>query len=88
MTPEKKCNAVLDGVILSDIHCYMAQNTKKRGACPRKKTVPVSIPIPRNWEDSINMAVSQLDSDRSKLVRAALREKLERMGIKVPQLAA
>jgi hypothetical protein len=88
MTPEKKCKSGLRGVILSDTQYYMAQNTKRKGALPRRKSVPVSIPIPRTWEDSINRAVSDLDTDRSKLVRAALREKLERMGITVPKLAA
>lgn len=36
----------------------------------------------------MNSAIAKLDTDRSKLVRMALREKLERMGIKLPELAA
>lgn len=88
MTPEKKCKSGLRGVILSVTPYYMARNTKRRGACPRRESVPVSIPIPRTWEESINRALTDLDTDRSKLVRIALREKLERMGIKVPKLAA
>jgi hypothetical protein len=54
----------------------------------KRNSVPVTFPLPRNWETSINSAVSQLDTDRSKLVRAAIKEKLERMGITVPNLAA
>jgi len=66
----------------------MAPNTKRRGAVQKRNSVPVTFPLPRNWETSINSAVSQLDTDRSKLVRAAIKEKLERMGITVPNLAA
>lgn len=60
----------------------------KRGALPKRQSVPVSIPIPRSWEPHINQAVAVLDTDRSKLVRSAVAEKLERMGISVPHLAA
>jgi len=66
----------------------MAQKQNKRGACPKRSSTPVSIPIPRAWEPSMNSAIAKLDTDRSKLVRMALREKLERMGIKLPELAA
>jgi hypothetical protein len=67
----------------------MAQEkTQRRGACPRRKSAVVSVPIPKSWEAPINTAITNLDSDRSKLVRIAIREKLERMGIVVPHLVA
>lgn len=88
MTPEKICKSCLLGVILSVTQYDMTQQTKRKGALHKRDSVPVSIPIPRIWEKQINQAVTDLDTDRSKLVRAALREKLERMGIKLPKLAA
>lgn len=66
----------------------MDKNTKQRGAVPKRSSVPVTVPIPKTWNPSIKDAVMQLDTDRSKFVRAAVKEKLERMGIRVPNLAA
>ncbi len=60
----------------------------KRGSLPKGKSVAVTIPFPRPWETHLDRAISHLDTDRSKLVRTAVKEKLERMGINVPNLAA
>lgn len=62
--------------------------TRKRGATPKRATVPVTVPVPRTWLPAINQAVALTDSDRSKLTRAALREHLHRMGVDVPSLPA
>lgn len=79
----------MTGVILSIMQSFMARTKPfKRGAHSKRSTQPVSIPIPRSWENSINTAISRLDTDRSKLVRSAVKEKLERMGINVPLNAA
>lgn len=64
------------------------RKTKRRGALPKRKSTPVSVPIPKTWLDPIDQAIAILDTDRSKLVRKALEEKLARLGINVPTLAA
>ncbi|GAA5137465.1 hypothetical protein GCM10023213_14210 [Prosthecobacter algae] len=64
------------------------KGTKKRGAVPNNRSTRISIPIPKNWEKPINAAVAMKDTDRSKLVREALREKLEKMGMKLPKMEA
>lgn len=50
----------------------------------KRNTTPVTIPIPKAWLSVLKKAVSDADSDRSKYTRAAIKEKLERDGIKVP----
>lgn len=60
--------------------------TQKRGALTRRNATPVSIPLPRNWVPHIQSAVTHLDTDRSKFVRAAIKEKLRSMNIVVPEM--
>lgn len=44
---------------------------------------PVLIHIPKRMLPAIRQATGLLDTDRSKFIRAAVREKLQRHGIKV-----
>ena len=46
---------------------------------------PVLIHIPKRMLPAIERATGRLDTDRSKFIRQAIREKLERHNIPVPQ---
>ncbi len=58
--------------------------TKNRGAHKKADCSPVTIWVPKDWAALLERAVSQGDTDRSKFVRTAIREKLLAMKILKP----
>lgn len=56
----------------------------KRTAVRKKDSQLVALWMPRQMEDSVSQAVIIEDTDRSKFIRRAVKEKLQRMGINVP----
>jgi metal-responsive CopG/Arc/MetJ family transcriptional regulator len=57
---------------------------KRRGAVHKVDCSPVTIWVPKDWADLLDRAVSAGDTDRSKFIRLALREKLTAMKILKP----
>jgi metal-responsive CopG/Arc/MetJ family transcriptional regulator len=53
-----------------------ARKKMKRGAAPRAECVFVGAWVPINLADALDRAVFETDSDRSKIIREALREKI------------
>lgn len=63
----------------------MAKTKQKRGALRGESAERVSIPIPKSWKTHIDAAVKTEDTDRSKLMRNALRHHFStRFGITLP----
>lgn len=60
----------------------------KRGAVKIRKAELVALWIPKNLASAMDVGVLRTDSDRSKFIRNALREKLDRDGYPVPAEAA
>lgn len=58
-----------------------AHTPRPRGAVKKKNAHLLGAYIPTAMSDLVNVAVVQLDTDRSKFFRAAVREKLQRHGI-------
>jgi metal-responsive CopG/Arc/MetJ family transcriptional regulator len=48
----------------------------KRGTVTKSKAQPVAVWLPNALKAQLDLAVEQTDTDRSKLIRTALREKL------------
>ena len=59
-----------------------------RGAVSKKNSRLVGIWMPHTIDEAVNHAVTRLDLDRSKFIRIAVREKLARVGIAVPEEVA
>jgi metal-responsive CopG/Arc/MetJ family transcriptional regulator len=57
-----------------------------RGSVTKTKAQPVAVWLPDALKDQLDRAVQMTDTDRSKLIRAALREKLA--ALKLSGLAA
>ena len=55
----------------------------KRGAIRKTDSELVTFWVPKNVHAAMNQAIELEDSDRSKFVRNAVREKLTRMGLPV-----
>ncbi len=49
----------------------------------KESAVPVTLWVPRSWLAPIDQAVREEDSDKSKFVRNAIKEKLARIGVAV-----
>jgi len=58
----------------------MTTRNKKRGAHTRSNCTFVGAWIPNDWLDPLDRAVARQDSDRSKLIRKALEEKIRAIG--------
>ncbi|HYG35353.1 MAG TPA: hypothetical protein VEC99_11240 [Clostridia bacterium] len=58
----------------------------KRGAIRKKDSTQLNIWVPKALFPLIDMGVQKEDTDRSKFVRNAIREKLERAGINIDDL--
>ena len=56
-----------------------------RGAVTKKTSQLVGLWMPHVLDAAIERAVHIEDTDRSKFIRRAVREKLDRMGIPVPK---
>lgn len=52
------------------------KRTFNRGAYPREGSVFIGAWVPSRWVAALDMLVAKEDSDRSKLLRIALKEKL------------
>ena len=53
----------------------------KRGSTRKKESALLTVWVPEPYFPLIERGVRQIDTDRSKFVRAAIREKLARHGI-------
>lgn len=60
----------------------------KRGKYQNRDGIPVTAWLPKAMVAAIDLAVHFEDSDRSKFVRNAIRERAERLGIKVVEKEA
>lgn len=60
----------------------------KRGSVTKLKSQLVTVWVPRHIAASLDEAVRLEDSDRSKFIRRALRERLKTIGIPVAEEAA
>jgi len=56
----------------------------KRGAIQKRKARLVSLWIPKDMDKAIVDVVEAEDSDKSKFIRAAIREKVRRLGVPPP----
>lgn len=56
---------------------------RPRGSVKKESAVPVTLWVPRSWLAPIDQAVREEDSDKSKFVRNAIKEKLARIGVAV-----
>lgn len=57
----------------------------KRGTVRKSRSTLVTVWVPHHVVGALDAAVEVEDSDRSKFMRRALREKLSRLGIPVPE---
>lgn len=53
----------------------------KRGSITKDEAQLVTLWVPKTLVPALDQGVRALDSDRSKFIRAAIREKLEREGV-------
>jgi hypothetical protein len=53
----------------------------KRGTIKKREAQNVSIWIPLSWKPLLDQAITLEDSDQSKFIRLAIRERLERKGL-------
>lgn len=53
----------------------------KRGSVTQKESQLVTVWVPVSVGEAMEKAIESEDSDRSKFIRRAVREKLQRMGI-------
>lgn len=56
----------------------------KRGAVRKSESVFLGVWVPSRMVRALDDAVDSMDSDRSKFVRAALEEKVNRLGVRFP----
>ncbi len=59
----------------------------KRGAVKTTKSEMVALWLPKPLANALDTEVQRADSDRSKIIRHAIREKLARSGIVVKEAA-
>jgi metal-responsive CopG/Arc/MetJ family transcriptional regulator len=59
----------------------------KRGAVKKTESKMVNVWLPNQLLPVIDRAVQVEDSDRSKFIRAAIREKLARAGLPIKEVA-
>ena len=59
----------------------------KRGAVQKDESTLLTVWVPRPYFPLIERGVRKTDTDRSKFVRAAIREKLARHGIQMTEEA-
>lgn len=82
-TGKKKAKKIrrkmLTGVLLEII-----LPTMKRGAVTKRSADPVSIWFPLPLREQLDVGVIMTDLDRSKFIRAAVREKLARLNFQPP----
>lgn len=60
----------------------------KRGAVRKQDSRLVTVWVPERLVPFIDKGVAKEDSDRSKFIRNAIREKLERAGVEIEEDAA
>ena len=60
----------------------------KRGAVTKNQSTLLTVWVPEAYFPLIERGVRKADSDRSKYVRAAIREKLQRQGIVLTEEAS
>ncbi len=60
----------------------------KRGSVTKERAKLVNLWVPHSLLPALAAAVIKLDTDRSKFIRVAMREKLVRAGIAVPEEVA
>lgn len=60
-----------------------ARAVMKRGAVKAKESELVALWLPKPLVEALDFEVTRTDLDRSKLIRAALREKLARAGVRL-----
>ncbi|PTY02594.1 hypothetical protein DB346_08580 [Verrucomicrobia bacterium LW23] len=53
----------------------------KRGAMKKRNGHKINLWIPSVWKDIIDQQIDDQDTDLSKFVRGALKEKLQRQGV-------
>lgn len=72
-----------------DCRCYILSiyTKMKRGSVKKAGSRLVNVYFPEAVLPVIDEAVKELDTDRSKFIRKAVREKLERSGFKTKTLA-
>lgn len=58
--------------------------SRPRGATRQADSIPVTIWVPKEWRALLQTAIRMSDTDRSKFTREALREKLARAGMPIP----
>jgi len=56
----------------------------KRGLITKSSATMVNLLVPEDWLPRIEQAVRMLDTDRSKFIRTAIREKLAKAGVEIP----
>ena len=59
----------------------------KRGSLTKSKSKLVAVWLPAGMTDALEVAVQSEDSDRSKIIRRALRRQFDELGIKHKQIA-
>ena len=59
----------------------------KRGAVNKRDSKMLTVWVPEELFPYIDVGVALCDSDRSKFVRTAIREKLERHGVAIKEAA-
>ena len=57
--------------------------SQRRGAVQKKRSRLIGFWMPTSWEEPVSLGIRAEDNDKSKFIRRAIREKLERLGIKV-----
>jgi hypothetical protein len=77
ITPKKNANIFVDRCITEN---YTVLNMK-RGLVTKSKAQPVAVWLPDSLKAQLDRAVQHTDTDRSKLIRAALREKLATLNL-------
>lgn len=76
--------------------CFWARRAKspftagkmKRGVVTKERSKLVNLWVPKDFVSALDKAVVKLDTDRSKFIRNAMREKLATAGISIPEEAA
>jgi metal-responsive CopG/Arc/MetJ family transcriptional regulator len=59
----------------------------KRGSVKKRDAQLIPVWMPRNVVLAIDEAVGREDSDRSKFVRNAVRDRINKFGVKIPEAA-
>ncbi len=59
----------------------------RRGKLTKREAKLIPVWMPEDMVVAIDVAILQEDSDRSKFVRNAVRDRMKRLGIKLPEAA-